>query len=446
MKKPNPYMWVSLLTVILIVAALFLFTPQFELVKPVIKPVTSLEMIGQKKIVSINASDDKSGIRHIDISIVQEDKRHTLASLDFLEKRVLEKPVTVEINPLHLKFRDGEATLIVTAKDYSLFGNTTRLVRKVMIDMTPPAISLVSSYHYINPGGSCLALYKVSKEVEKSGVMTESDFSLGYPVSLNGRTVYMAYFAVPMNIQKGSVQFSVYALDKSGNEASLSIPCYVKPKNFRKDVVELPDAFMSRKMPEFQQRDMSLQGKSPIESFTYINQMWRSENDKTIRSICGKSAGSQLWEGPFLRMKNSAPMAMFGDVRTYTYNKQKVGDSVHLGVDLASTAHVPIEAANNGTVVFTGYLGIYGNTVIIDHGLGVFSLYAHMSEVKTKAGQQVAKAAVIGSSGQTGLAGGDHLHFSIIVGGAFVNPVEWWDPHWIRDNVDKKIAEASQLR
>ena len=117
-----------------------------------------------------------------------------------------------------------------------------------------------------------------------------------------------------------------------------------------------------------------------------------------------------------------------------------VGKSVHLGVDLASTERAPIEAANHGIVLFTGYLGIYGNTVIIDHGLGLASLYGHMSEISVKKGQEVKMGDPLGLSGSTGFAGGDHLHFSLLVGGKFVNPVEWWDPHWMKDNVESKMA------
>ena len=139
-------------------------------------------------------------------------------------------------------------------------------------------------------------------------------------------------------------------------------------------------------------------------------------------------------------MRNAASMALFGDQRTYLVDGKPFGNSVHLGVDLASTAHAPIEAANHGIVVFAGPLGIYGNAVIIDHGLGLFSLYGHLSAIETTVGKNVKKEEKIGASGLSGLAGGDHLHFSILAGGEFVNPQEWWDPHWIEDNVMKKMA------
>jgi murein DD-endopeptidase MepM/ murein hydrolase activator NlpD len=127
----------------------------------------------------------------------------------------------------------------------------------------------------------------------------------------------------------------------------------------------------------------------------------------------------------------------FADKRDYLYGGKSVAESLHTGVDLASTTQATIEAANSGIVVFTGALGIYGNAVIIDHGLGLFSLYGHLSIINTSVGKNVAKREKIGNSGTSGLAGGDHLHFSIIAGGQFVNPQEWWDPHWIKDNINK---------
>ena len=147
-----------------------------------------------------------------------------------------------------------------------------------------------------------------------------------------------------------------------------------------------------------------------------------------------------MWEGTFARMNNAAPMALFGDQRTYMYDGKSLGNSIHLGIDLASTVHAPIEAANNGMVVFAGPLGIYGNAVMIDHGMGLLSLYGHLSAIETTVGKTVRKSEKIGLSGATGLAGGDHLHFSILVNGQFVNPQEWWDPHWIEDNVMKKMT------
>ena len=78
-----------------------------------------------------------------------------------------------------------------------------------------------------------------------------------------------------------------------------------------------------------------------------------------------------LWKGPFTQLGNSKVEAAFADDRSYIYNGKKVDEQTHLGFDLAVTAQVPVLAANSGTVVNASWLGIYGNCVIIDHGLGV---------------------------------------------------------------------------
>jgi murein DD-endopeptidase MepM/ murein hydrolase activator NlpD len=132
----------------------------------------------------------------------------------------------------------------------------------------------------------------------------------------------------------------------------------------------------------------------------------------------------------------------FADHRTYFYQGKEVDQQVHLGFDLAVTQKIPVLAGNDGRVVFADYLGIYGNCVVVDHGMGVQSLYGHLSSIEVKAGDTVKKDQRIARSGMTGLAGGDHLHFSIQLQGHPVNPVEWWDPHWIEDRVTRKLREA----
>ena len=124
------------------------------------------------------------------------------------------------------------------------------------------------------------------------------------------------------------------------------------------------------------------------------------------------------------------------------YQGKEVDQQVHLGFDLAVTANVPVAAAQRGVVVHADYLGIYGNCVVIDHGLGVQSLYGHLSTTDIKEGDLVEKGQQLGRTGTTGLAGGDHLHFTMLVNGVAVNPVEWWDPHWMEDRVFRKIREA----
>ena len=110
------------------------------------------------------------------------------------------------------------------------------------------------------------------------------------------------------------------------------------------------------------------------------------------------------------------------------------------------TQHYPVEAANNGIVLFAGYLGIYGNTIILDHGYGLLSLYAHLSSIAVAPGEALTLGQPIGKSGTTGLAAGDHLHFSLILHGEQVNPTEWWDPFWVKTRIKDKLGLPSLVK
>ena len=157
-------------------------------------------------------------------------------------------------------------------------------------------------------------------------------------------------------------------------------------------------------------------------------------------TFAAQTAPELLWRGTvFHPFTNSSAESAFADQRTYVYQGKVVDHQVHLGFDLASFAGTPIVAANRGKVLFADELGIYGNCVIVDHGYGVQSLYAHLSSMDVKPGDLVEKEQPIGRSGMTGLAGGDHLHFTMLVNGQMVNPIEWWDAHWIEDRILRKI-------
>jgi murein DD-endopeptidase MepM/ murein hydrolase activator NlpD len=180
-----------------------------------------------------------------------------------------------------------------------------------------------------------------------------------------------------------------------------------------------------------------------LPAFLRINGELRKINATQIAALAANTSPSRLWEGPFVQLGNSQVEAGFADHRTYFYKGKEVDQQVHLGFDLAVTQHVPVIAANSGTVVNASWLGIYGNCVVIDHGLGVQSLYGHLMSFDVKVGDKVTRRQTVGRSDSTGLAGGDHLHFTVLVGGRMVNPVEWWDPHWMADRVDRKLRDAA---
>lgn len=437
MKSFPLYIKILIAVIVIAVAGWFVFGNQLELGKPVIKFDQDVKAIGRQKTIVINFSDSNSGLSRITAEIIQDNKGQILADKQIPSKKTVQEAITLNVNTGDLRLHDGQATLKVTATDYSLFKNQSVLLQPIKIDTVPPQINLVKNINYINQGGTGFVAYQPSKPLSSTGVYINDYLSPAHATRIDNKPAYFTYFALPRDANKTTTRILVFARDEAGNETTMGVPCMIKEKKFRSDKMNISDNFLQQKMPEFQAMVSSLQGKTPLEVFTYVNSQVRHDNFLTIQKICQKSSDKELWEGTFLRMKDAAPMALFGDKRSYVYNGKIIGESIHEGVDLASNARSPIEASNKGIVVFTGALGIYGNAVIIDHGLGMFSLYGHLSSIDTTVGKNVAKGEKIGLSGMSGLAGGDHLHFSLIVGGKFVDPKEWWDPHWIKDNITK---------
>ena len=178
-----------------------------------------------------------------------------------------------------------------------------------------------------------------------------------------------------------------------------------------------------------------------VEAFRLVNEKIRAENEKKIAEIGRESSEERYWSGRFLQLKNSKVISYYGEKRKYYFRGKYISSSRHLGYDLASVRNAPVPASNSGVVVFAGDLGIYGNTVIIDHGYGLMSIYAHLADFRVKAGDRVKKGQIIGITDSTGLAFGDHLHFGVLVGGYEVNPIEWWDRRWIKTRIEPLFSD-----
>jgi murein DD-endopeptidase MepM/ murein hydrolase activator NlpD len=233
------------------------------------------------------------------------------------------------------------------------------------------------------------------------------------------------------------------AFDDVGNRAEAGFIDKFTPSPPHGDTIQLTDQFMNKVVPEImsQSSDVADQGNL-LANYLEINRNLRKKNAQTLIEMGRNSAKQFLWNQPFLPMMNAAIKAAFADQRTYVYNGKPVDQQTHLGFDMASVERDAIRASNSGRVVLARYFGIYGNAVVIDHGYGLQSLYGHLSSIAVKEGDMVKINQEIGRSGQTGLAGGDHLHFTMLLQGLAINPVEWWDPHWIQDRIKRKLGPA----
>jgi len=345
------------------------------------------------------------------------------------------------------ELQSGAARIVVTATRPSFLNLrtlTSTASKDFQVRLEPPRIAVLSTHHHVNHGGAEMVVYRATPADVASGVRVGDVEYPGYPLS---GELKAAFFALLYD-QDLNTRIQAFARDEAGNEAKATFVDNVFEKPQRRSRIELDDKFLNRVVPDILEHAPELKMTAPPEggdmmpAFLRINGELRKINADKIAALAQKSSPTRQWEGPFVQLGNSKVEASFADHRTYFYKEKEVDRQVHLGFDLAVTAHVPVIAANAGTVLYADWLGIYGNCIVIDHGMGVQSLYGHLMSFDVKVGDHVTRGQTIGRSDSTGLAGGDHVHFTMLVGGRMVNPVEWWDKKWMTDRVERKLQEA----
>jgi murein DD-endopeptidase MepM/ murein hydrolase activator NlpD len=352
----------------------------------------------------------------------------------------------------HPELVEGPAAIEVTAGQPTFFElqqTRTTITRPLTVRLTPPSVAVLSTHHYINHGGSEMVVYRATPASVPSGVRVGDREFRGFPASGAGLTsadssLRVAFFALSYD-QDVNTPISVFARDDAGNQATAALEHRVFPKSFRRSRIEVDDAFLGRVVPSILQNSPDFKVENPgdlLASYLRINRDLRRKNDSLIASLALESGARVLWSGPFKQLVNSAVEGGFADRRTYLYKGDSIDFQTHLGFDLASTSAAPVLAANSGVVVHAGYLGIYGNCVILDHGMGLQSLYAHLSSIGVQRGDSVQMNQELGRSGTTGLAGGDHLHFTMLLGGRAVTPIDWWSTQWVADRITRKLKDA----
>lgn len=438
-----------LIAILICISGFVLIKMLFEGSAPSIDIVSDIEFLTKPSSFTIKVSDIGRGLRKIEVVLNQEGRKHKIFHKVFNSKGFLnldgehEFQKILLIDPKKHNLAQGRVELRVAVWDYSKRrggdGNISVKSIDLIVDTIPPSIAPLTRLNYVNRGGSGLLLYRVSSDTELSGVYVDELFFKGYKAKDSEKNnIRLCYFAVPV-FSKDEPSVYIWARDIAGNTATSTFNYRIKRRRFNKKKINLSERFVQNMIQYFSSQGLPDKG-SEIDKYLFINRDIREKSHKELVKLCSQSVPDKLWDGPFLRLKNSATMAGFGDHRYYYYKGKKIDEQIHLGIDLASLSHSPVPAGNSGKVIYAEPLGIYGNTVVIDHGQGILSLYGHLSSIDVEIGKMVQRGDIIGHTGQSGLAGGDHLHFAIMVNGVFVNPIEWWDPHWIKDNIERKLA------
>lgn len=393
--------------------------------------------VSAESVLKITMSDP-AGIRSLVVGIRKNNVLNVIFNKHY---DVYEKEVTAEVPLKNAQLREGAFDLDIRATDGSLAGfgqgNTRTLLLPMRLDTKPPRITMQALPPNVRRGGAGVIRYAIDEEVTRNGVLIGDYFVPGY---LQKDGSYVCFFPFPytMTAREYKNAIKITATDLAGNVTRHPLTLTAIERNFRKDKLEISDNFLQT--VEAKLAHLAPHVKSPLECYLYINNEVRAANVEMLRKLRDDTSAAILWSGVFLRLPRSASRAGFADHRQFTYQGKNIAESWHLGFDLASVRNAPVPASNSGKVILTGDQGIYGNIIVIDHGLGLMSIYSHLNEILVKPGDIVQKDQQIGITGSTGLAFGDHLHFGILVGGLEVTPLEWIDPKWIRDNVITRIG------
>jgi murein DD-endopeptidase MepM/ murein hydrolase activator NlpD len=401
--------------------------------------LTAPRFLGHNTSFTVTLEAVRGSLRRGEVRVVQGGKPVTVATANAGARRA-DLPVVIDNAALGLK--EGAATLEVWGSDD--FWRPLRpkdavlASQPVTVDLTPPRVEILSSTRYVSPGGAVMIAFRAA-DAARVDVSVGARVFPSYPYGPPDKGARVALIALPWDFKAGT-PLAVTARDEAGNVATRGVPAELKPRPFPRDTINITEAFLQAKVPELlPQRPPS---QPLIDGFLIINRDQRRQAEDEKLKIGAKTADKPLWEGPFVQPRNTKVFSNFAETRTYVYLGHTVDTQVHVGFDLASTKQSPVPAANAGQVAFAGPLTIYGNAVILDHGLGLQTLYAHLSTIGVKAGDAVTKGQELGRSGTTGLAVGDHLHFEVLVSGVSVTPIEWWDGKWIRDRVNRPLKQA----
>jgi murein DD-endopeptidase MepM/ murein hydrolase activator NlpD len=421
---------------------------------PSITAEPDLPGIGKRTTFRITVEEPRRGLSEVrvevaqgeHVSVVESRSYEPLEPWAFWGERTGREELTVVIGSETVKgLREGPAEVrVIAARAGAWLRSPQPVVLELPLEvyLRPPALQVTSSATHVAQGGCEAVTYKVGRASVRDGVQAGEWWFPGFPMPGNDPLLRFALFAAPYDLGDAS-RIELVAEDAVGNRAVAKFIDTFKAQPFEEERIEVSYGFMSRVVPEIMAQLQDFQDKGDLlQNYLWINGDLRRRNAETLAALSHRSVQEFLWRRPFVSMPNAQVMSAFADRRTYVHEGAPVDRQDHLGFDLASTRMSPVPAANDGIVVLARYFGIYGNTVVLDHGYGLMSLYGHLSSIGVEEGQRVERAQTLGRSGETGLAAGDHLHFTMLLHGLPVNPREWWDGHWIQDRLALKLGTA----
>lgn len=402
-----------------------------------------------KKPIQVKISDE-SGIKFIRATL--SDGKNSIVLVKKLFD-ISQKEYTLDIKFPRTGFVSNKKIfeLTIEATDSSkwnfLSGNQAIKKSLIHVDTKRPELVIINNSYKIIQGGAAAVVFKVKDDNLKNLYIKTSFGKKFKPTPFYKDGYYISLLAWPSN--EKSFKATIIASDEAGNIAKSRVRFYLKSKKYRVSTIILKDNFLDGKILDLAEEDDSNTiNMTRVERFKYVNENMRNKNENIIETVTSAVPTKMLSSfklNAFYPLKNGAAVASFGDHRFYKYQGKIISESLHRGLDFASTAGASVAVSNSGVVVLAKYNGIYGKNIIISHGLGVYSLYGHNSSFLIDKGEEVKVGDVISKTGMTGLALGDHLHFGMLIQGIEVRPEEWMDKKWMKENIFNVISSAKKI-
>ncbi|MBU0925028.1 M23 family metallopeptidase [bacterium] len=421
----------------------------FERNAPKIKVQNEIYWNFQKSI-SVEISDNTK-IKSYEVFFVDGDKKLKLETKVIKDENGV---INLDILPPQFDefYKPKEGSLKIDVYDTSKWnffkGNQTVTNSKIIIDKKSPVANVITNSYLLRQGGSGVIIVEINDENLKDYYISFNDEEVFELFPFYKKNYFISIITWPIDIKEFK-RVNVVAVDLAGNKTEAKVPFYIKSFKEKIDDIKISDDFVNNVSKHvLENSDMNVPSDI-VEAFVKTNKELREKNVKTIREVVKKNLVNGMNTSfdikPFVRLPNAATFAQYGERRHYFYGENKIDEAWHLGMDWASVKRADVQVSNPGKVIFKGYLGIYGDTAIIDHGLGLGTLYAHTSSINVEVNDEVKAGQHIANTGSTGAVFGDHLHFGVLVQGIEVNPNEWLDYTWMKTNVTKTINDAVKV-
>ncbi|MEA3383759.1 MAG: M23 family metallopeptidase [Campylobacterota bacterium] len=447
-KNKSGVLFISLFIICVAAFAYVYLSPAFEQNKPNIQCEDKIYW-NLKSNLNIQI-DDESGIKYYKVTFVDGQKDIVL---DQSVLSNIQKNLTLEIKPpkLDMFYKGIDVKVQIEVVDNSKWnfmeGNKAIKTIDIKVDTKKPVANVLANSRYIQRGGSAAVVVEVKDDNLKEMYISFNDEKRFKLTPYYKENFYVALIAWPIDFEEFN-RVNLVAIDKASNKTTTKVPLYIQKKKIKIDNIQLSDQFIKNISASVLEQSGEPIPQKVEDIFIYSNKELRAKNIKTLETVALKAMeNKQIDEfniNSFKRLRGSKTVAGFAERRHYYLGENKINEAWHLGIDWASVRKATIKTSNDGEVVFKGYIGLYGNTIIVDHTMGLASLYAHTSSQNVEVGQKISKGKKIANTGSTGAVFGDHLHFGILIQGVEVNPIEWMDRNWIKTRITNILKNAKK--